>query len=126
MRSCGTFDTNFASLQLADDLLVTARDHLSAEEFALLVAGSAGRWRFSAVWKTLRHHIIKIIDEIWLDKVQPNLNNILMNNYSASIESALTATGVSERELLFLVKCVMLGKPSMQVPLEVYIDEGGY
>ena len=96
MRNVGDFDRNFASLQLADNLLIEARDEMNSAEFALLVAGSASRWRFSAVWKTLRSHIIQFIDQIWLTKIQPRLDDIMLNDFLASIDSAMKVTGVTE------------------------------
>ena len=62
MRNCGSENTNIAALKIAGDLLMEAKDELTAEEFGLLVAGSASRWRFAAVWRTLRCHIIQTID----------------------------------------------------------------
>ena len=124
MRNCGNFARNVASLTIADDLLLDAKDEFTAEEFALLVAGSAGRWRFSAVWKTLRSHILKSIEAIWVEKVRPNLDNIYTNKFQASLESAMTVTGVNEEELRLLIMCVNIGKPSVDIPLDVYIENG--
>ena len=126
MRSCGAPKWNYASLQAADDVLMDARDTLSSAAFALLITGSASRWRFSAVWKTLRSHIIEIIDILWTQKIRPYLDQINLNEFIASIESAMEKTKVSEQDLRFLVQCVQLGKPSVQLPLEVYLSDGGY
>ena len=62
MRNCGSENSNNAALNIAGDLLMEAKDELTAEEFGLLVAGSISRWRFAAVWRTLRCHIIQTID----------------------------------------------------------------
>ena len=126
MRNCGTLASNHNSLTIADDLLLDAKDEFTSEEFALLVAGSVGRWRFAAVWKTLRSHILNNIEAIWLDKVQPNLDNIYANEFQASLESAMMSTGVNVEEVRLLIKCVMIGKPSVAMPLDVYIENGGY
>ena len=59
MRNCGSDESNHAALSIAGDLLMDAKNDLTAEEFGLLVAGTVGRWRFAAVWRTLRCHIIQ-------------------------------------------------------------------
>ena len=33
---------------------------------------------------------------------------------------------MTEQDLRFLIQCVQLGKPSVQLPLEVYLSDGGY
>ena len=126
MRNCGDPKTNYKALKVADDVLNEARDELSAAAFALLITGSPSRWRFSAVWKTLRSRIIQTIDILWEFKIEPFIDQIRLNEFHASIESAMEITKVTKQDLMFLVKCVMLGKPSVQIPLEVYINEGGY
>ena len=89
MRSTGAPKWNFTSLQAADDVLMAARDELSSAVFALLITGSASRWRFSAVWKTLRSHVIEIIDLLWTKKIEPALDNIRLNEFIASLTSAM-------------------------------------
>ena len=63
---------------------------------------------------------------MWLTQVQPKLDDILLNDFNASIKSAMAKTGVSEEQIRFLIKCVMIGKPSVQLPLEVYLETGNY
>ena len=89
MRSTGAPRWNLTSLQAADDVLMAARDELSSAVFALLITGSASRWRFSAVWKTLRSHVIEIIDLLWTKKIEPALDNIRLNEFIASLTSAM-------------------------------------
>ena len=89
MRSTGAPRWNLTSLQAADDVLMAARDELSSAAFALLITGSPSRWRFSAVWKTLRSHVIEIIDLLWTRKIEPSLNHIHLNEFIAGLDSAM-------------------------------------
>ena len=50
----------------------------------------------------------------------------MLNDFHASIKSAMAKTGVTDDQIRFLIKCVMIGKPSVDMPLDVYIENGGY